>query len=168
VKKIRLYLAGGVFNAAQRLHNIFLETHLVSAAERMGIDCQIVSPQKESLKHLKDGVFNLEAMAEECADYCASRKFIIVCCLDGGTSDDGASVEYGIAIASTGRAITYRTDIRTAPKKELGINAMFGLDKTKRILKPCFFTKPEETELYYQSLAEEILKNASALLLNDD
>jgi nucleoside 2-deoxyribosyltransferase len=76
--------------------------------------------------------------------------------IDGSDANSGTSVEYGIAIAVVGRAVIYRTDFRTAPEKEVGVNAMFRLKETVFVYHPCFFTELDQVEDYYRELAQKI------------
>lgn len=157
MKHLCLYLAGGVFDIAQRTHNMRLEVALFRAAVRMKIKCRIISPQNEVFGHGIDEIPNI------CAKHCADPETIFVGCLDGASADDGMAVEYGIAISSNKKAILYRTDFRTVPEQEIGINAMFNLPETKLIFKPCFLLTLEETNEFYRELAEKILQTAMEL-----
>ena len=145
-----IYLAGGLFNAAERLHNLFLEKHLVI------LGYTVILPQREALRFFKDGVFNTKALAHNCQNYCANSNVIYVGCIDGADADSGTSIEYGIAAIVHGNTIVYRTDFRTALEKELGINAMFSLGRTVQVYNPCYFTHLTQVDDYYHTLAQEI------------
>ncbi len=145
-----IYLAGGVFNAAERLHNLYLEKHL----KKLGHE--VILPQREALKFFRNGYFDTNAIAKDCRQNCLNTSIIYVGCIDGPDADSGTSVEYGMAIASTARAVVYRTDLRTNPEKELGINAMFLLSGTHVIQFPCHITNLDQAEGYYKELAGKI------------
>jgi mRNA degradation ribonuclease J1/J2 len=66
------------------------------------------------------------------------------------------SVEYGMAITATHRAIVYRTDFRTDPEKEIGFNAMLNTPGTTFIYAPCFFSELDQVDAYYAKLAQKI------------
>ena len=147
---LKLYLAGGLFNAAERLHNLYLEKYLIA------LGYLVVLPQREALKFFENGNHNLAGLVEDCSAHCANPDNFYVGNLDGSDTDSGTAVEYGIAITATGRAVVYRTDFRTAPEKEIGINAMFRAKGTSFIYYPCFFTSFDQVEPYYQALAQKI------------
>lgn len=148
--KKRIYLAGGLFNAGERLHNLYLEKYLIDFGYK------IVLPQREALKAFDGKNFDTGAIVESCMNACRDPQNIFVGCADGADSDSGACVEYGIAIAATGRAIVYRTDFRTELDKELGINAMLRGKGTILIYLPCYFTERDQVGVYYRDLAKKI------------
>ncbi len=148
--KLRIYLAGGLFNAGERLHNLFLEKHLVSLGR------EVVLPQREAIRFFNGRTFDIQGLVEDCRAAAANSANILVANVDGGDADSGTAVEFGIAISATGRAIVYRTDFRTALDQELGLNAMFRAAGTTFIYKPCFFTELAQVENYYDELAQEI------------
>lgn len=153
MSKTKLYLAGGLFNAGTRLHNLYLEKHLND------LGYETILPQREAVPFLaeeKDGEFCLEAIAQDCHQAARTADNLYVGCIDGADADSGASAEYGIAIESTGRAIVYRTDFRTAKDKELGFNAMFRIKGTSYVYVPSSFTELEEVDAYYEKLAVAI------------
>lgn len=145
-----LYLAGGLFNAAERLHNLYLEKHL----KELGYT--VILPQREALKHLGDTDFDIDSLRNECREFCNDSHILYVGCIDGPDADSGTAVEYGIAITATYKAIVYRTDFRTSQKHEIGINAMFGLQDTEIVIHPCYFTELEHVDAYYRVLAVSI------------
>jgi len=145
-----IYLAGGLFNAGERLHNVFLAAQLRIKGHK------VILPQEEARKFFADGKFNLAGVVEECKRFCQDPTVIYVGCLDGSDADSGTAVEYGIAITSTKRAIVYRTDFRTALEKEVGVNGMFTLQGTTFIYHPCFFTDLAHIADYYKELAHKI------------
>jgi len=146
----RLYLAGGLFNAGERIHNLYLE----KALRDMGYD--IILPQREALKHFDGKGFDVQGIVESCAKTCANNQNLFVGNADGPDSDSGTCVEYGIAINSTGMAIVYRTDFRTAEDRELGLNAMLKAKGTIFVYEPCYITELNQIDSYYQKLAERI------------
>jgi nucleoside 2-deoxyribosyltransferase len=108
-------MAGPLFSAADRTHNLKLAAYLTFE----GYDC--ILPQETKL-------INLKEIAEQCFNSCSSSD-IVLANLDGPDADSGTSMEVGIALALHPRPIVigYRTDFRTAIDKEVGINAMFKL-----------------------------------------
>ena len=154
-----IYLAGGLFNAGERLHNLFLEKFLQELGH------MIILPQREALKFFdKNGHLNLDAVAGDCRRYCEDERVIYVGNIDGADADSGTGVEYGIAITVAGAAIVYRTDFRTDAEKEIGVNAMLKLKGTTFIYHPCFFTElGDEVRNYYRELAKKIDEAVRAL-----
>ncbi len=148
--KKKIYLAGGLFNAAERVHNLNLEKHLKN------LGYEVILPQREALKHFDGKGFDVQGIVESCADTCSDIQNLFVGSADGPDSDSGTCVEYGIAIISTGRAIVYRTDFRTAEDRELGVNAMLKAKGTTFIYEPCYITELDQVDSYYQKLAEKI------------
>lgn len=145
-----LYLAAGLFNAGERLHNLYLEKHL----RRLGYT--IILPQREALKFFRGDHFDVKGIVRDCQQKAASKKSLLVGNADGTDADSGFAVEYGIAITVTGQAIVYRTDFRTAIEKEVGLNAMLNAEGTEFIYEPCFFTELDEVDEYYAKLAGKI------------
>lgn len=149
-RRYAIYLGGGLFNAGERLHNLYLEEHL----KRLGRE--VILPQREALRFFADGKFNLDEVVTNCRQQCSSKKKIYVGNVDGTDADSGSAIEYGIAITATGYAIIYRTDFRTATEKEVGVNAMFRAKETTFIYEPCFFTELDQVDKYYTELARKI------------
>lgn len=149
-KAMKLNLCGGLFNAGERLHNLFLEKHL------KGMGYEVILPQREALKFFDGEKFDLAGIVNSCQENCIVKDIIFVGCIDGADADSGTCVEYGMAIAATGRAIVYRTDMRTALDREVGLNAMLNAQGTQLIYFPCFTTQLHEVEIYYASLAQKI------------
>lgn len=145
-----IYLAGGLFNAGERLHNLYLEKHL----EKLGHT--IILPQREALKFFKDNEFDIKGITNDCLYNAANPSIVFVGNTDGADSDSGTCVEYGVAISNHGHVITYRTDFRTAIEKEVGVNAMLRVGGTKFIYSPCYFTDLEEVDDFYSALAQKI------------
>lgn len=145
-----IYLAGGLFNAGERLHNLYLEKHLKLLGH------QVILPQREAEKFSNGKGFDLDKLVANCQEQSSERKNIYVGSIDGADADSGTSIEYGVAITSTGRAIIYRTDFRTSLEKEVGVNGMFHAKGTEFIYEPCFFTELEQVEEYYQMIASKI------------
>ncbi len=145
-----IYLAAGLFNAGERLHNLFLENSLKKLGHK------VILPQREALKFFDGKQFDVGSIVEDCKRACTNPNHICVACADGPDADGGTAVEYGMAIISRGRAVVYRTDFRTAEEKELGVNAMFKARGTVFVYHPCFFTEIDDVESYYQELARKI------------
>lgn len=155
----KIYLAGGLFNAGERLHNLYLEKHLKA------LGYEVILPQREALKAFNGESFDVKAIVKNCRDSSSDPEYMFVGNADGPDSDSGTCVEYGFAIASIGRAVIYRTDFRTAPDRELGINAMLTGEGTVFVYEPCFFTELEQVENYYRELANKIHKAISSFNL---
>lgn len=147
---MKLYLAGALFNAGERLHNLYLERALKA------LGYEVILPQREALKAFDGENFNVKTIVEGCRESCLNPENIFVGNADGPDSDSGTCVEYGIAVIATGKAIIYRTDFRTLPEKELGLNAMLTMEGTVFIYLPCFFTELYQVENYYKELAQQI------------
>ncbi len=145
---VKIYLGAGLFNAGERLHNLYLEKYLIK------LGYEVILPQREALKHVTDKWFNTVAIVGDCVKSCTNPAHISVICADG--ADVGAAVEYGMAIITTGRAVVFITDPRVDEKREVGINAMFKAEKTVIVCYPCFFTELNEVEAYYEALAMKI------------
>jgi len=157
-KPLKIYLAGGLFNAGERLHNLFLE----QALERLGYT--VILPQREALKFFDGDKFNTEGIVEDCSRTAADKENIFVGNSDGPDADSGACVEYGIALTCTGRAVVYRTDFRTDPDREIGVNAMLRGKGTEFVYEPCFFTELDQVENYYRDLAQKIDKKIDLII----
>ena len=145
-----LYLAGGLFNAGERLHNLYLEKYL----KELGY--KVILPQREALKNFDGESFDTMAIVKSCRDACSDPQNLFVGNADGADSDSGTCVEYGIAIASVGKAVVYRTDFRTALDKELGVNAMLTGEETIFVYEPCYLTDLGQADSYYAELARKI------------
>ncbi len=146
----KIYLAGRLFNAGERLHILYLEKHLKP------FGYEIILPQREALRFFDGEKLNLKALSHDCRSICARDDVLYIGCIDGPDADSGTSIEYGIAITSQGKAIVYRTDFRTAPEKELGVNGMFNLEHTEFVYEPCYFTQLDQVDPYYANLAKII------------
>lgn len=157
-----IYLAGRLFNAAERLHNLFLEKQLRALGHT------VILPQREAKKFFDDQRddqrFDMNQIAEDCRKYCLNPENVYVGNIDGPDADSGTCVEYGVAITAIGKAIVYRTDIRTAEGSEVGVNAMLKLRGTVFIYFPCFFTELDQVEPYYRALAQKIHESLSVQL----
>ena len=145
-----LYLAGPLFGLADRLHNARLEEHLHALGRAT------ILPQREVLPFLSGGRFDLEAVSARCLEFASDPQSLFVGNIDGPDADSGTAVEFGSAITATKRAIVYRTDIRTSPEKELGVNSMFLVPGSTIILHPCYILAPREAETFYCQLAIKI------------
>jgi nucleoside 2-deoxyribosyltransferase len=147
----RIYLAGGLFNAGERLHNMNLEKHL----KMLGYD--VILPQREALKFKRgDNTFDIPGIVDDCRRFAVDPAVVLVGCIDGSDADSGTAAEYGMAMASTGKAIVYRTDLRTALDREVGVNAMLTAGGSELLLEPCFFTELDQVESFYAGLARKI------------
>jgi len=147
---MKIYLAGGLFNAGERLHNLYLEKYLKA------LDYDVVLPQREALKAFDNGTFDVKKIVRSCREASSHPENILVGNADGPDSDSGTCIEYTFAIVSTGRAVIYRTDFRTALDRELGINAMLMGEGTEFVYDPCFITELDQVDAYYAGLAMKI------------
>ena len=145
----KIYLAGGLFNAGERLHNL----HLEKAFKDLGYD--VILPQREALRHFDGKIFNVSDIVESCSNCCSDINNLFVGNADGSDSDSGTCVEYGIAISSNKRAIVYRTDFRTAEEKELGVNAMLKAKKTIFVYEPCFFHRAQRSRFILSKISKK-------------
>ncbi len=146
----KIYLAGSLFNAGERLHNLYLEKHLIS------LGYEVILPQREALKHFTDQHFDIQGVVAECQKFCSDPAIVFVGNVDGADADSGTCVEYAIAISLTGRAILFRTDFRTDTSREIGVNGMLNIQGTIFIYDPCYFTELDQIESYYRELAKKI------------
>lgn len=147
---MKIYLAGGLFNAGERLHNLFLEKYLKECGY------EVILPQREALRFFDGTLFDVKGIVADCMQKSSDKGTLYVGSADGADADSGTAVEYGMAIISTGRAIVYRTDFRTALEKELGVNAMLCAEGTKFVYEPCFVTELSQVDEYYRRLATVI------------
>lgn len=156
-RKKNLYLAGGLFNAAQRLHNVRLK----EALEELGYE--VILPQERACNFFdsQTKIFDTKKIAEDCRECCKDPGNIFVGNLDGADADSGMAVEFSTAWDVTGRAILYRTDFRTDMERELGVNAMFQCENVEIIYYPCFWANEEGIKIFYRELAKKI---AAAIL----
>lgn len=157
-----LYLAGGLFNAAERLHNLYLER----ALKRLGYE--VVLPQREALKFFDRDHFDVVGIVKDCRTSATNSLHLYVGSVDGADADSGTCVEYGMAIEASKQAIVYRTDFRTALEKELGVNAMLQADGTVLVYKPCFFTELDQVDGYYKELAQKIHEAILEVMVRHD
>ena len=150
-KEVSLYMAGDLFNAGTRFHNM----HLGKALEKLG--WKIILPQKEALAFQNpNGTFDIGAVVADCRQKSSDKKNLTVANTDGTDGDSGTSIEVGHALSSTGRAVIYRTDFRFDPVHEVGLNAMYRDPQAEFVYHPCFVTDIAELEKYYDELALKI------------
>jgi nucleoside 2-deoxyribosyltransferase len=145
-----IYLAGPLFTLAERTHNLNLEKALRACGY------EVILPQRRALEFMTPQGLDLKQMAADCAAQASNQNNILVANIDGPDADSGTAIEYALAIGAVGRAILYRTDFRTAPEKEVGVNAMFGLTNTAFIHMPCFISTEDEAREFYLQLAFKI------------
>lgn len=149
--RANLYLAAPLFGAGERLHNLYLERYLKDLGHH------IILPQREAKKLFEAYPRTaLDRIKENCRNTTEGDNCIYVGCVDGPDADSGTCVEYGLTLAQKGSAIIYRTDIRTEPSREIGLNAMLTLKGTTYIYFPCYITELHEAQPYYQDLASKI------------
>ena len=156
-----LYLAGGLFNAGERLHNLYIEKELKA------LGYTVLSPQRRALDFFNGDRFKIDEIVLDCQACATHPNTILVACIDGADADSGTCVEYGMAIAANNRAIVYRTDFRTNIANEAGINAMLRGPNTAIIYKPCYFTELNDASWFYHELALEIHLAIQKMLKSD-
>ncbi|MCK9344884.1 MAG: nucleoside 2-deoxyribosyltransferase [Candidatus Pacebacteria bacterium] len=158
MKDTILYLAAPLFGAGERLHNLYLERYLKDLGYR------VVLPQRDAKKFIEAFPRTaLERIKEHCRKSAEESTYLYVGCVDGPDADSGTCVEYGLALAAKGKAIIYRTDIRTDATREVGLNAMLTLKGTTYIHFPCYITELHEAQPYYQELAQKIHETVQSL-----
>lgn len=145
-----IYLAGGLFSAGERLHNLFFEKHLRNLGHN------VILPQRDALNFFENGLFDIPSIREDCFKNCSNPTHICVTNSDGPDADAGTAVEYGFALHKTGRAIVYRTDFRTSLENEVGLTAMLVPKEGLLVYNPCYFTELDEVDEYYCNLALKI------------
>jgi nucleoside 2-deoxyribosyltransferase len=151
MKNRKIYLAGGLFDAAERTRNIILAYCL----EELG--CEVILPQKADIMFRnQDGTPDIEKIVDYCKWEATNPGNIIVASIDGADADSGTSMEVGMALMSQCKIVLYRTDFRTDINKEIGFNAMFrGLPL---VYLPCYITERNEMMDYYRNLARKIIE----------
>lgn len=150
-KKIKkIYLAGPLFGIADLHHNLHLECEL------RALGYIVVLPQRRAKLFVTAGELDHDGICQDCAEHAADPESMYVGNVDGPDADAGTAIEFALAMAENGRAIIYRTDIRTDPKKEIGISAMLRLKGSKYIHHPCHVIELEEVQPFYQELAQRI------------
>jgi nucleoside 2-deoxyribosyltransferase len=148
------YLAGGLFNSAERLHNLKLEKALIELGHK------VILPQRRAQAFFHEGRFKLREMVEDCLTQCSDLNHIFIGNIDGTDADSGTAVEFGIAKAKGLKTILYRTDFRTHIETEVGVNGMFQL-ADNIIYFPAIFTDLDEVTSFYKTLAEKIILRCS-------
>jgi nucleoside 2-deoxyribosyltransferase len=167
--ELSLYQAGSLFNAAERRHNVELESRLIGEAAKRDVKLTVTLPQRTALLRFisPEKGFDVAGIVEDCVKDAASHDFIL-CNTDGSDTDSGTAVEYGVALGQrfahqagfnvkAPHIITYRTDFRTAPEKEVGLNAMLKAAGTTHIYHPCFATELPEFDEFYKILTSRIV-----------
>lgn len=172
MEEVSIYIAGGLFNAAERTHNSTLEKDLITTAKKRGFNLKTTLPQRTALKrYLPDeNRFDVAGIVSDCEIDASSHNYIL-CNLDGTDADSGTSAELGIARGQAlaykitknskiniPKIITYRTDFRTSLENEVGVNAMLNPKGSTFIYCPCFAIEPEEIRHYYKELASKIIQ----------
>jgi hypothetical protein len=169
-------MAAPLFTAAERTQNARLERLLIQEGKTSEMSVKTTLPQRKGLQRFnsKTQTFDVNGIVYDCMMDSANHE-ILLCCLDGPDADSGSSAEYGIALGqaiaaekaedSTGitapKIITYRTDFRTDPDKEVGVNAMLKAVGTSHVYHPCFKIEESEFEGYYTELAQKLIKEIS-------
>ena len=175
MNQVSIYLAGGLFNAAERAHNSRLEKGLIETARSRGINLKTTLPQRTALRRYipEEKRFDVAGIVADCEIDAASHDYIL-CNLDGADADSGTAVELGIArgqriaywrfkntpdqMPLMPEMITYRTDFRTALDRELGVNAMLQPAGSTLIYHPCFAVNLGEFDKFYEELSSKIVE----------
>jgi len=163
VPKVTIYLAGPLFDIADQVHNL----HFAQALRRLGY--RIILPQIEAAKFFDGQRYDLKGIAKSCRTGVMFSD-IVVANIDGPDTDSGTALEVGLAIQTTvlfpaankPKVVCVRTDVRTSPKQELGINAMFLL-ASRIIYLPASIKSLKEARDFYKNLATEIDKEIKGL-----
>ncbi len=149
--KIRkIYLAGALFGAGERIHNLYLEREL----KKLGYE--VLLPQRRAKAFVSDGELDLDAVREDCFACAANEEVMYVGTVDGPDVDGGTAMEYGVAYHAKKRAIIARTDFRTIVKSEIGLSAMLRMKGTELVYQPCYITELDEIDAFYEELAKKI------------
>lgn len=130
---MELYLAAGLFNAGERLHNLYLEKYLKELGH------EVILPQRRAEQFIDGDTVDHRAIAVDCSEHCSREDVLYVGSADGPDPDSGTAVEYGIAITANDKAIVYKTDFRAGGETKEGVNAMFLINGTRIVCVPCFF-----------------------------
>lgn len=72
-----LYLASGLFNAGERLHNLYLEKHLIE------LGYKVILPQREALKYFNGKSFDVAGIVADCKRSCTDKKVLYIGNADG-------------------------------------------------------------------------------------
>lgn len=165
MKRQRVYLAGPLFGIADRHHNLLLARDL----ERLGYT--VVLPQIEAASLYEGDRLDLVRVAQACRTR-ALNTDCLVANVDGTDADSGTALEIGVALSrallsnqTSPIVICVRTDMRTDPANEVGVNAMLQLAH-RIIYKPADANSLSEVARFYRELAEEI--HSSIEELKDD
>lgn len=152
MRKLTVYLAAGLFNVAERERNLRLAWQLRKLGHA------VIVPQHEALKFFNQetATFDVAGIVKDCLESCARKGVICVMCADGSEADSGAAIELATAVAKNGRAVVYRTDFRTAPEKEVGVNAMLKMPGVIYVYEPCFAITINKINAFYRHLALKI------------
>ena len=121
----RLYMAGPLFTAAERHHNVRLAKEL----KELLPDFVFVLPQRRAKAFLPD----LHAVFKDCLIQ-VKKADLLLACFDGPDADSGTCVEVGYAMALEKPVLGYRTDIRGSEAN--GVNAMLRFGCTDYVQIP--------------------------------
>ncbi len=148
-----IYLAGGLFNAGEQVHNLLLRLSL----SKYGF--KVILPQIEAEKFKRDdGTLDMQKVVEDCYSHVEDPLTLVVANMDGVDAESGTVAEVATAHAVNGYAIMYRTDFRTCPEHEAGVNAMFRYLKPSIIYCPFHLSSIYEVEDNYDKLALRIVE----------
>jgi len=116
MKKINVYVAGSLFNIAEREYNIKVKHALTKSCKSFA---NILLPQ-EQCANLTDA-FDIYA---QCVQDINNSQ-VVVALLDGIDIDSGTAWELGYAFGTNTPTIGLRTDFRSVAE-DAGLNAMIG------------------------------------------
>ncbi|MBI2678262.1 MAG: nucleoside 2-deoxyribosyltransferase [Candidatus Koribacter versatilis] len=122
---MRLFLAGPLFNAAERDFNRRLRDALVEAEHEVWLPQEKEPRERSGAAIFKKDVEGIEWAA------------VVVANMDGPDPDSGTCWECGYAYAKKKPVLAYRTDLRHAEDAALGrFNLMIEKSATKVLLLP--------------------------------
>ena len=156
----RLYLAGGFFNACERLHFLFLEKHLKLLGH------EVILPQREERRHIDEENFNLEAIVNDCRRDVLDPLNLVIANSDYAVGNNGSEIKLDLAFTAKGAAITYRTDIRTDSARELRERRIPREKRECFLHQPADFTEMRDVDEYYERLAFHISEFIDLVLRN--
>lgn len=109
---MKLYLAGPLFTAAERMFNV----HLADELKKYGYEV-FVPQEHEPREKTPRAIFNQDLLG-------LLRSDVIVANLDGPDPDSGTAFEMGYGYALGKRIVSFRTDFRGADDGSSPVNLM--------------------------------------------
>ena len=92
LKEVSMYIAGGLFNVAERAHNAELEISLIRIARQNDIRLKTTLPQRTAMKRFdsKTGTFDVKGIVADCEIDAATHDYGLFN-LDGPDADSGTA-----------------------------------------------------------------------------